>query len=167
MNDNTTLTMRYLVSFRTTIPLLILVFLGGGVGVCLGGNPSAGPKPLGLTEKGAGHLQVFSSTERHQDSESLCYYPHTDYAIFDSFGKRLRWVRNGGPTDEQPSTITLSEGKYTVWARSDCAGMVSIPIVIKPGLLTNLYLEKSNRKPAPKAKVFRLPGGEVIGYASQ
>jgi hypothetical protein len=76
-------------------------------------------------------------------------------------------VRNGGPTDEQPSRIALPEGKYIVWARSDSAGMVSIPVVIKPGLQTNLYLERSNWKPTAKAKVVRLPNGVIIGYTSQ
>lgn len=112
-----------------------------------------------------GYLLVFSKTEELPVGESLYSNPHTDYVIYNSAGKRFRSVRNGGPNDEQPEKIALPTGKYIVQAQSDYVGTVRIPVVIKTGLQTSLYLEKPNRKAALRGKAIRLSNGDIAGYA--
>lgn len=135
---------------------------------CFAGTSVVGPKPWRVVEtvEKVGYLKVFSKTEERISGDQTYSYPHTGYAIYDASGKRRHWIRNGDVNQEQPEKVSLPDGKYVIWAQSDAEGWVHIPVLIKTGLTTNLYLEQSDQKFASNAMVVRLPGGSVIGYAA-
>ena len=127
---------------RTAGLLLLLSCL------CLPGQATAGmtrsameTTPSSQMEKDCiGYLKVFSSTQESQWGEGSFYYPHTGYRIYDCNGNVVKWVENHNTSiDENPETVQLAPGVYTVWARSEKAGYVNVPVIIKRGAVTTLW----------------------------
>lgn len=134
---------------------------------------SVGPRPGRLSHDYIGYLTVYSATEEHRDGDGPPFYPHSDYEIHTRDGKLLKQVRNAlGSSDETPERVTLPKGLYTVVAKSETAGTVSIPVVIKTGQATVLHLErekdwKPNLSGARESDLVRLANGQIIGFRAQ
>ncbi len=103
-----------------------------------------GPDTPHATEgKTAGYLVVYSDTESPIMTSEVMYYPHSGYKIYDSRGSYVRFVANHvSSTDETPSRVSLPAGTYTIRARSEINGEVSVPVVIKSLRTTVVNLEK-------------------------
>ena len=72
----------------------------------------------------------------------LLYYAHSSYAIYTLDGKRFKNVENHiSRSDENPETVSLPVGSYTVVARSQKDGYVRVPVMIKDGRRTILALD--------------------------
>ncbi len=129
-----------------------------------------GPEPVSDgTKTATGQLLVFSAKEARGDGDDPTYYQHSDYFIYDSHGKRIKYVGNTtGHFDETPRVVQLPPGTYTVKARAECYNLVAVPVVIRSGRTTVLHLDK-DWKPTSFAQnipVVNLPGGYPIGWSA-
>jgi len=89
-----------------------------------------------------GSLEVYSATDEFNDGGSL-YYAHSSYAIYAIDGKLVKNVENHiSRSDENPETVSLPAGSYTVTVRSEKNGYVRMPVVIKDGHRTVLALDR-------------------------
>jgi len=83
-----------------------------------------------------GALEVYSATDEFNDGGTL-YYAHGAYAIYTLDGELFKNVENHiSRSDELPETVSLPVGSYTVMARSERDGYVSVPVMIRNGLRT-------------------------------
>jgi hypothetical protein len=146
--------------------------LGGLVG-CASAPPAAIVGPVGPSSVdrpaavASGRLRVYSATETHADGDNTYYYPHTDYFVYDTTGKVLQSVHNHvGSMDEAPAWVLLPAGTYQVRARDQRLGLLTIPVVVRPGQTTVLHLDDcwtpAIRRDGPE--LVRLPDGEPIGW---
>jgi len=88
-----------------------------------------------------GSLEVYSGTDEFSDGD-LLYYAHSSYAIYTRDGKLFKNVENHmSRSDENPATVSLPVGSYTVVARSAKDGYVGVPVMINAGRRTVLALE--------------------------
>jgi hypothetical protein len=99
----------------------------------------------------------------------LLYEPaHTDYTICSQDGKVLEHVRNARSLeDPEPAIVPLAPGTYKIQARARDYGMVTLPVVIQPGRLTSVNLQRF-RNPVgdsvPKTELVLLGNHRVIGW---
>jgi len=93
-------------------------------------------------ERSPGSLEVYSATDEVNDGGSL-YYAHSSDAIYAADGKLFKDVENHiSRSDENPETVTLPVGSYTVVARSEKNGYVRVPVMINSGRRTVLALDR-------------------------
>src|SRR5690242_14109354 len=107
-----------------------------------------GPGATGGTASfGEGTLKVYTATQAHEIGEDTYYYPHTGYFIYSKDGKLLRYVANHvGYMDDAPTTVTLPVGEYTLRAKAEGCGRVTVPVGICASQLTRVDLESWGRK---------------------
>ena len=135
-----------------------------------------GPAPFagGFSSNGTGGLQVFSCLEEENDDQnqgssgaSPSWYQRTDYNIYDATGKLVKHVDNTtGHYATSPRLVSLPPGKYTVRALDKDWQSVSVPVVIKPGLTTEVHLGKTWEPPAgaEKNEIVSGPDGHPVGW---
>ena len=104
-----------------------------------------------------------------RDSDGPSLLGHTDYEIISSDYSFHEVVRNG---DAEPARVLLPEGDYIVEAQSDTAGLVRVPVLIKPGRTTILYLEREKDwqeafADRNRTDLVRLPNGQPIGVRAR
>lgn len=88
-----------------------------------------------------GYLKVYSATDPFDDG-GLLYYAHSSYAIYTIDGNLVKSVENHiSRGDEIPELVSLPVGSYIVVARSENAGYVRIPVIIKERQQTILDLD--------------------------
>jgi hypothetical protein len=93
-----------------------------------------------------GYLKVYSATDQFDDG-GLLYYAHSSYAIYTIDGKLFKSVENHmSRSDEIPEIVSLPVGTYIVVARSEKAGYVPVPVIIKEGQRTILDLDLGQRR---------------------
>ena len=89
-----------------------------------------------------GSLEVYSATDEFNDGRTL-YYAHDAYAVYTLDGKLFKNVENHiSRSDELPETVSLPVGSYTVVARSESNGYVSVPVMIRNGRRTIVDLDR-------------------------
>ncbi len=160
---------------------------------CLAGCASPGPVALsvpvgpapaaGAKTSGASQLQVYSAREMapvdmnieeffwNDDfgKNDFMYEPaHTDYTIYTQDGKVFKYVRNARTDgDAQPARVSLPPGKYTVKARARDYGWVTVPVVIEPGKLTIVNLQRGSNpvvKSVDRNDAVVLGGDRIVGW---
>jgi hypothetical protein len=90
--------------------------------------------------KAAGYLVVNSAAEPHDD-DGVVYAPHTGYELLSRNGQHVMYVRNHiGDHDEQPQTVPLSAGGYTVSGLGRYSQRVMAPVQIDAGRTTEVDL---------------------------
>jgi hypothetical protein len=130
-----------------------------------------GPRPVAterfLPHSGNGQLEVFTETQEWDPSDDVPYFPHSDYQLYSAAGTRLKRVWNAqNHEDQTPAAVTLPAGNYTVRAAAQGYGLVSVPVVIRPGQTTTVILQPG-WKPAAAgagAEIVRMPDGYPIGW---
>ncbi len=137
-------------------------------------NAPVEPRPPGLLEGGyVGSLTVYSATEQQRDGDNTYANVHTDYQIYTPDGRLFKQVTNSlGPRSETPVTVKLPKGSYSVAAKSETMGPVTVQVRIRTGKTTELHLEREKdwRRVAVNAQesdLVRLPNGEVTGYRAR
>jgi len=118
-----------------------------------------------------GYLQVYSETITHNDG-NIFYYPHTSYTVHSREGRKVKAVQNHvGLEDESPTVVPLPPGAYNVIAQSAAFGRVTVPVVIKSGALTPVFLERDSmpdrlRKVADGSEggFVKGPDGKIVGW---
>ena len=112
---------------------IILALLGTVRGNATGMTKSVQAQ---VGELSHGALEVYSATDEFNDGGTL-YYAHGAYAIYTLDGELFKNVENHiSRSDELPETVSLPVGSYTVIARSERDGYVSVPVMIRNGLRT-------------------------------
>ena len=112
---------------------IILALLGTARGNVTGVTKSVHAQAGELSH---GALEVYSATDEFNDGGTL-YYAHGAYAIYTLDGELFKNVENHiSRSDELPEIVSLPVGSYTVMARSDRDGYVSVPVMIRTGLRT-------------------------------
>lgn len=106
------------------------------------GKEAARTRSIGIEARSEGLLEVLSATDEFDDG-GLLYYAHSSYTIYALDGKRFKDVENHiSRSDENPETVSLPVGYYTVAARSEKNGYVRVPVTIKSGRRTVLALDR-------------------------
>ena len=117
-----------------------------------------------------GTLVVFSASAPHADFNDLPYLRHyTDYKITYRDGKPVQTVHNDSAAlPEGPRRVQLPVGAYSVVARANGYGVVTVPVIIRPGQVTTVHLEGSSswqsRSLLSQSNPVRLPDGEIAGW---
>jgi len=134
-----------LLRYVTTRNLAVAMFVALALLSTTRGNetektaPAKGHAQAGELSRGS--LEVHSATDEFNDGD-LLYYAHSSYAIYTLDGKRFKNVENHiSRSDENPDTVSLPVGSYTVVARSQKDGYVRVPVMIKDGRRTILALD--------------------------
>lgn len=127
-----------------------------------------GPGPLvnGASSARQGDLQVYTEREEYFEDE-MSYFPHTDYEICTIDGKHLKHVWNHqNHEDENPAVVTLAPGEYLIKGSADFYGLVTVPVVIKPGETTRVILEPGWKPAATVATsdLVQMPNGYAVGW---
>ena len=122
-------------------------------------SEGVGPAPMERAEApGKSVLQVYSArvkalTDLNREeflwnndfgkNAFLYEAAHTDYTICTRDGKVLQRVRNArNPNDPEPAVVPLPPGNYEVKANARGFGLVTIPVVIEPGNVTMVNLQR-------------------------
>ncbi len=157
--------------FHITYPLLAIL---GLLSSCtsqpvtlamIGPRPLAGSAP----SVGAGWLQVFSETDEYTDDDEY-YFPHRDYLIYTTTGKRLRQVWNHHDRfDETPTIVPLPAGQYVVKADADFYGRVTIPVEIRANQTTRVVLQPGWKPTGAfsSSDLVQLPNGYWAGWRAE
>lgn len=131
---------------------------------------AVGPHPKMTSHGAEGALQVYSATTEVNDG-GIAYYPHTSYRIYGPDGGFVRFIRNHvGGNDQTPQTAMLPAGRYQVVAQSEGYGVVKVPVLVKGGQLTVLYLDRTPMPEAaqgPAGEVVRFPSGWAVGWRAR
>lgn len=132
-------------------------------------HETVGPNPAAvLNQEHNGFLTVYSATAWTTDGDGGTLLNHTDYDIDAPDGRLVERVPNAA---EEPTRATLLSGIYTVIAQSETSGTVSVPVVIEPGKITILHLEKEKdwqeSSVIRSSDLVRLPNGQPIGFRAQ
>jgi len=127
-----------------------------------------GPNPLATPNlQAGGRLEVFSALEAKSEGDTPAWAQHSDYNIFSQQHKLLKSVINAaGQYGHAPEIVSLPPGTYFVKARSTDFFTVEIPVVVRQGELTRVYLDDSWTPAAAgsSAKLVALPNGQPVGW---
>jgi hypothetical protein len=150
-------------------------------------SEGVGPAPAERAEaSGKSVLQVYSErvkapTDLNREeflwnndfgkNDFLCEPAHTDYTICTQDGKILQPMRNArGPQDTEPAAVPLPPGRYVVKAEATDFGLVTIPVVIKPGKPTVVNLQRYRKpvcEPAAKTDLVWLGDSRIVGWRAK
>jgi hypothetical protein len=133
--------------------------------------PPVGPSPVssGPTEPGTGTLVVYSAWSCF---DTYLTSDHSGYTIYSQDGKRIKYVPNcieGDWTVEPPTRVSLPPGFYRIKAAGGVYGWVNVPVVVKSGETTPVYLDGERHSIdslASQNDLVRLPDGQVVGWAA-
>src|SRR5262249_17233059 len=122
----------FLLRHVNTRSLALTMFVALAVQGTLRGNETEQrPSTRGhaqASELSKGSLEVYSARDESSDGD-LLYYPHSSYVIYARDGKLFKNVENHlSRSDENPETVSLPIGFYTIVAREDKGGYVRIPV---------------------------------------
>jgi hypothetical protein len=135
-----------------------------------------GPAPFRIGHKasGEGYLRVYSAREEIRegvgDGANPSYYQHTDYEVRNDQGKLLRHVGNfDGEYDSSPARIALPPGHYIVAASGKDYLEAQVPVLIEPGVTTNVHLDDRWHPPstAGRNELVHEPNGNPVGWRAQ
>ena len=146
-----------------------------------------GPAPIGQGQgTGKSSLQVYSARVRapvdvykeeffwNNDfgKNDFLYEPaHSDYTIYSQDGKIVQRVCNAqGPNDAEPAVVSLAPGTYKIEAKARDFGRVTIPVVIEPGKLTSVNLQRYRQpvsEPVAKTELVGLGNSRVLGWRAK
>ncbi|MBI3878553.1 MAG: hypothetical protein HY301_00610 [Verrucomicrobia bacterium] len=116
---------------------------------------------------GEGRLIVFTSRETYTSGE-VDYFHHSSFRITTPDGKPVRYVRNYSDVrDSNPEPVAIAAGLYTIVARSDSAGTVSIPVVVESLKTTEVHLVrdwKPDLAGRDRSDLVLLPNGQPVGW---
>jgi|HubBroStandDraft_1064217.scaffolds.fasta_scaffold445118_1 hypothetical protein len=143
---------------------------GMGSGLVL---ETIGPAPGQSVEasSGPGTLVVYSAYKVNADfnSRNPNVPEYSDYRILNADGKVLKWIHNVADDYLQgPVSVELPAGKYSIVARSNGYGYVTIPVMIETRQNTILHLDGndswSDESAFNQTNAVRLPDGQIVGW---
>jgi hypothetical protein len=115
-----------------------------------------------------GYLMVYSAWGIVNENKAPVDH-HSRYTLTSDDGKIDRVIINHiDRFDEGPIRVPLAAGSYKVSAFSAHSGRVIVPVIIKPGKTTYVYLDGQNRTGIldyQPGDIVKLPDGQVVGWA--
>ena len=117
-----------------------------------------------------GSLIVYSAWDRFDtlDAEHL---KHTAYTVRSEQGTPVLHVRNRrGSFESDPQLVSLAPGRYRIEARATNVGPIKLPVVIRKGETTVVYLDGTTgpaAAAAPGTNWIRQPNGSIVGRRDQ
>jgi hypothetical protein len=152
--------------------LLAAVLVGG----CAGREPlvirePVGPaQPVALSTGSSGSLVVYSGWDRLDTLDSE-HPKHTPYSVHSETDGVVAQVSNhSGSFGQDPSVVSLAPGRYWVHTRGTNVGLVRVPVTVRAGQRTVVYLDGST---APveswrgETNWLRQPNGLIVGWRDQ
>jgi hypothetical protein len=149
--------------------IAVLVLLSG----CVASHPLVISEPIGPAqavlhkEHQTGELIVYSSWTRFDTLDSE-HRKHSPYLVEQQGGTNIVRVNNRrGTFGEEPEAVPLAPGHYLVKARATNVGRVEVPVIIREGETTVVYLDGIT---APSAigqqdtNWVRQPNGRIVGW---
>jgi hypothetical protein len=130
-------------------------------------DPVGPCSPAQTADATNGHLVVHPSWDvgYRIDSDYVARLP---YDVFSQEGKLVRHVSAGGPGFIwHPARLPLAAGEYRVSSYVPSLGHTVVPVQIRSGQTTTLYLDGSGnhlKKEAPAGNLVLLPDGDVAGW---
>jgi hypothetical protein len=141
------------VSLRPDLILADLVGPPGG----LAGQPSEN-----------GKLVVYTAIEPTTFVENPFFYHRAFYVIYDAKGGILRQVPSSkDDLFPPPAPVELPPGGYRIAGKAAKYGLVSVPVVIKGGQTTPVYLDGQSHpeiQSTDPRRAVTLPKGEFVGW---
>jgi hypothetical protein len=132
-------------------------------------GPLPGQSMGATTSKGT--LVVYSGYRVNADFNARDAHrsEFSDYSIYTMDGQLLKRVHNNdGTILQQVVPVSLPAGRYSVIARANGYGLVSVPVVIKSQQSTVICLESGVKWPGDSAisqtNAVCLPDGQVVGW---
>lgn len=105
-----------------------------------------GPPPMKPVRReraeAPGWLKAYTAQAWESVNDEPPSYVHSDYRILSPEGRMIMHVRNIGPMNE-PETIRLDPGNYTVVAQASGKGTVRRSVTIETGRTTVLQLDNA------------------------
>ena len=170
-------------SDRTLIAQFVVPKVGASLAaIAIIASGCSSPKPLVLHDSvgpartaapaagGAGSLVVYSAWDRF-DTLDAEHPKHTPYTVRSERDGTVAHVHNQtGTFGQDPISVSLPAGHYSLQARATNVGPVRIPVVIRSGQTTVVYLDGSTA-PAEawraEADWLRQPNGLIVGWKDQ
>jgi hypothetical protein len=117
-----------------------------------------------------GYLVVYSGLARFGTYNESRWDRHSGYNIYSEEGKRIQWVPNySHNAPEVPDRVDLPVGSYNAHVLSRRGRTLTIPVVIKEGQTTFVFMDGVTQSPAlqeHQADAVKLPDGEIIGWSA-
>jgi len=130
-----------------------------------------GPPPVHASGPGLqGSLVVFSAFDPAPDPTGDPYrHPYSNYRIYSKDGKIVQRVHNDNHAlFDAPKEVPLPVDSYRVVAHANGYGIVTVPVVIRPGQRTTVHLEGSpawaDKAAFADSNPVCLPHGEIAGW---
>ncbi len=156
---------------KLRIPVLIAAV---GLTGCAAGQPRVISETIGPAQAPAvnrtdrGSLLVYSDWDKY-DTLDADHQKHTAYRISPEQGGQTILVRNRkGSFGESPEAVELAPGKYVIEAQANQLGTVRVPVRVRTGETTVVYLDGVTAPPAVERtqteKWVRHPSGGILGW---
>jgi hypothetical protein len=118
-----------------------------------------------------GSLVVYSAYKRNADfnSRDNNRQEYSDYQILAADGHLLRKVHNNsGTVFQDVVSVNLPPGQYSVVARANGYGYLTVPVMVEVDHSTVLHLEGGDKwgdeSLFNQTNSVRLPDGQIVGY---
>lgn len=132
-------------------------------------GPAQLSKPVPPTAD-QGTLIVYSAANPYPDFGARDPYRqvYSNYEIYSTDERLLKKIHNNDNTMlQRPVGVGMPAGTYTVQARANGYGLVSVPVMIQAGQSTVVHLEGGanfGNRPASDTNMVRLPDGRIVGW---
>ncbi len=131
-------------------------------------NEVVGPNPKAVPSTGTdGTLEVYSALSGHTEGSNPAWYRYSNYTIWDENEDWLERVDNAqGHYSTTPALVNLPPGYYLVEGRAKNGVLMKVPVQIKIGEITSVYLNGHWQPPTntPPAKLVSAPGDYSVGW---
>jgi len=108
-------------------------------------GPATGQVATAEPDPGSGSLVVYSAPDVNPELNSRDdrRQTYTDYKILTEQGSLVKYVHNdSGTLSQKPVPVSLPAGKYKVAAYANGYGSVTLPVIIAPGRVTMVRLDR-------------------------
>lgn len=96
---------------------------------------------------------------------------HSAYTLSSEDGAWAKKISNRRNNfEDTPESVALPPGTYKVAARAARVGKIVVPVVVRAGETTTVYLDSYDLPPGFKGQpknVVKLPDGKIVGWAAQ
>jgi hypothetical protein len=129
-----------------------------------------GPRrlPVEAERQLTGSLVVYSAFEAVNTPSDSDQRRHSDYELRSADGAVIKRVSNQEQTfSEDPATVKLAPGRYSITARANASRRVDVPIVIEADKTTCVRLDGSEpigSRRVAASEMVRLPDGTPVGW---
>lgn len=129
-------------------------------------QPVIGPDPSSPSTAVQGRLAVYTDVEitGSGDGQSSSRRP---YSLYDSTGRLLAEIRGG--SEIAPDTVTVAAGEYRVLGIGLSGKRIDVRVLVEPGKLTEVYLDRSRKLEASTAlnSAVLAPDGSFLGWRAE